>query len=391
MNLDDLARVHDDDLSGEPAGQVSGVGAQALLASIMSEPPGQVGRPRAKRLRGPVPWLASAASVAATVLVITMVTAPDGRGPNPSPAASPGMRPSARQVLLAAATAVTAVTKAPLSGAYWRTTTISGMDAISPDRGYVIRRRFLKDEWLARGSGAQSWWITQYLGAKPLGREDRAAWRKAGSPTQWKYPLDMTGYVGVNSSELVRAGAEEKMAARLGGGWKGLGGSLTKKSLTWDEIRHIPSGERELRAYLEQRLTAPAKGGSGQDPGGRDSALREACMEIVFGLPVSPAVRASAYRILATMPALTSLGRVKDPLGRTGEAFGYQVAAGSGRGEKAYDVVNVIDSATGLPLAQSTTTTVELAGGRTAKTTSFTAYQQMGWTDARPSLPAKRD
>ncbi|WP_031171287.1 CU044_5270 family protein [Streptosporangium roseum] len=389
MNLDDLARVHDEDLRGEPAGQTSGAGAQTLLASIMSEPPARGGRPRATWLRGPVPWLASAASVAATVLVVTMVTAPNEQRPAPPPAASSGAQPSARQMLLAAATAV-AATKAPVSGAYWRTSTVSGRDAISPDRGYVIRRLFSKDEWLARRPGAQSWWVTQSLGVKPLTPEDQTAWRKAGSPTRWKYPIDVTGYVGVNSSEVVRAEAEEKTASRLRGKWKGSGGSLTKELLTWDEIRRIPSGERELRAYLEQLLTAPAKGGSGQDPRRPDSALQEACMQIVFALPVAPAVRASAYRILATMPELKSLGRVKDPLGRTGEAFGYQMAPDFGR-KTAFEVALVIDPATGLLLARTTTTTVELTGGRTAKTTSFTAYQRMGWTDAKPSLPAKRD
>lgn len=171
---------------------------------------------------------------------------------------------------------------------------------------------------------------------------------------------------------------------------QGSDGSLTKDLLTWDEIRRIPSGERELHAYLEQLLTAQAKGGFGQDPRRPESALQEACMRIVFGLPVSPAVRASAYRILATMPELKSLGRVKDPLGRTGEAFGYQMAPGFGR-KTAYEVVLVIDPATGLLLARTTTTTVELTGGRTTKTTGFTAYRRMGWTDAKPSLPAKRD
>jgi hypothetical protein len=390
VNLDDLARVHDDDLGGEPAGQASGAGAQTLLASIMSEPPGRSGRPRATWLRGPVPWLASAVSVVATVMVVTMVTAPDEQRPTPPQAASTGAQPSARQMLLAAATAV-ATTKAPVSGAYWRTSTVSGMDAISPDRGYVIRRLFSKDEWLARRPGAQSWWVTQSLGAKPLTPEDQAAWRKAGSPTRWKYPLDMSGYVGANSSEVVRAEAEKKTAARLRGKWKGSGGSLTKELLTWDEIRRIPSGERELRAYLEQLVTAPTKSGdSGQDPRSLEPALQEACMQIVFGLPASPAVRASAYRLLATMPTLKSLGRMKDPLGRTGEAFGYQVAPGSGRKDP-LEIAWVIDPATGSPLARSMTTTVELTGGRTAKTTGFTAYRQMGWTDAKPSLPAKRD
>lgn len=385
MNLDDLARVHDDDLSGEPAGQVSGAGAQTLLASIMSEPPGRGGRPRTKWLRGPVPWLASAASVAATVLLVTMVAAPNEQRPAPPPAASPGAQPSARQMLLAAATAV-AATKAPVSGAYWRTSTVSGRDVISPDHGYVIRRLSSKDQWLARRPGAQSWWIKQPLGAKPLTPEDQTAWRKAGSPTRWKYPIGAG-----DSSEVVRAEAEEKTASRLRGKWKGSGGLLASDPLTWDEIRRIPSGERELRAYLGQLITAQAKAGySPQDPRSLEAALQEACMEIVFDLPASPAVRASAYRILATMPWMKSLGRVKDPLGRTGEAFGYQVAPDFGR-KNALEVALVIAPATGLLLARTTTTTVELTGGRTAKTTSFTAYQQTGWTDAKPSLPAKRD
>ncbi|MFI7059017.1 CU044_5270 family protein [Streptosporangium canum] len=385
MNLDDLARVHDEDLSGEPAGQVSGAGAQALLASIISEPPGRGDRPRTKWLRGPVPWLASAASVAATVLVVTMVTAPSEQRPAPPPAASPGAQPSARQMLLAAATAV-AATKAPVPGAYWRTSTVSGRDVISPDRGYVIRRLSSKDQWLARRPGEQSWWIKQSLGAKPLTPEDQTAWREAGSPTRWTYPVGTGG-----SSEVVRAEAGEKTAARLRGKWKGSGGLLASDSITWDEIRRIPSGERELRAYLGQLITAQAKAGRyPRDPRSLEAALQEPCMEIVFDLPASPAVRASAYRILATMPWMKSLGKMKDPLGRTGEAFGYQVAPDFGR-KNALEVALVIDPATGLLLARTTTTTVELTGGRTSKTTSFTAYQQTGWTDAKPSLPAKRD
>ena len=389
MNLNDLARVHDDELDGEPAGQVSGAVAQALLTSIMSEPPVQNEKSRTKKLRGPVPWLASAATLAAaTALVFALVTVPDGQGPAPSPiATSPGEQASARQILLAAATAAA---KAPASGSYWRTTMISGMDAVSPDHGYVIRRTSSKDQWLARSPGGQSWWIDQYLGAKPLTGQDQAAWRKAGSPTRWTFPMDTTGYVGVNSGEVVRAGAEEKEASRLRGKWKNSGGALVKELTSWEEIRRIPSGDRELRAYLERRITARAKGDYGKDPQWRERALSGACMEIVFGLPVSPAVRASAFRILAGMPEMKSLGKMKDPLGRMGEAIGYQVDPRPGR-PAAYDVVQMIDPLTGLPLAESSTTTVELSGGRTTKATSFVAYQRMGWTDEEPPLPPKHD
>ncbi|WP_433352506.1 CU044_5270 family protein [Microtetraspora malaysiensis] len=379
--------MHDDDLGGDPAGQASGAGARALLTSIMSEPPGQKGRPRAKRLRAAVPWLTSAVGLAAAAaLVVTLVTAPDGQIPNPSQTtASPENQSSARQILLAAASATM---KAPSSGAYWRTVTISGMDATSPDRGYIIRRRFSKEEWLARRPGGQSWWISQNLGAKPLTDEDEAAWRKAGSPTQWKYPLDMTGLVGANSTEVVDAAAEEKVAARLRGKWKDSAGLLTKEPVTWDQIRRIPSDERELRAYLERRITSRAESRSYEiDPKDLELALQGSCMSIVFGLPVSPAVRAAAYRLLATLPGMTALGRVQDPLGRAGEALGYQV-----NGEEAvYQIVQVIDPETGLPLSESSTSTIELADGRTAKVENFTAYQQVGWTDEKPSLPAKRD
>ncbi|MGW4663742.1 CU044_5270 family protein [Streptosporangium sandarakinum] len=404
MNLNDLARVHDDELGGEPAGQVSGAVAQALLASITSEPSGSItsepsgsitsepsGRnekSRTRKLRGPVPWLASAATLAAaTALVVVLVTVPEGQEPVPSPVAtSPGEQASARHILLAAATAAA---KAPASGSYWRTTTINGMDAVSPDHGYVIRRTSSRDQWLARRPGEQSWWIDQYLGAKPLTRQDQEAWRRAGSPTRWTFPVDTTGYVGVDSGEVVRAGTEEKKAARLLGKWKNSGGPLVKELISWEEIRRIPSGDRELRAYLERRVTAEVEGDDGQDPQWRESAVSGACMEIVFGLPVSPAVRASAYRILAGMPQMKSLGRVKDPLGRMGEAIGYQV--NPRHREATYDVVHIIDPLTGLPLARSSTTTAKLAGGRTAKATSFVAYQQMGWTDAEPPLPSGRD
>ncbi|MEU7897402.1 CU044_5270 family protein [Nonomuraea sp. NPDC049152] len=387
MNLNDLARVHDDELESEPAGQVSGAAAQELLISITSEPPGQNEKSRAKKRHGPVPWLASAVTLAAaTALVVTLVTVPDEQGPTPSPTAtSPGEQASARQILL---TAATAAAKAPASGSYWRTTTISGMDAVSPDHGYVIRRTWSKDQWLAHRPGGQSWWIEQYLGAKPLTPQDEAAWSKAGSPTRWVFPMDTTGYVGVNSGEVVQAGAEEKEATRLRGKWKDSGGAIVNP-ISWEEIGHIPSGDRELRAYLERRITAEAKGDHGQGPQSQESALSGACVAIVFGLPVSPAVRASAYRILADMPQMKSLGKMKDPLGRMGEAIGYQVDPRHGRA--AYAVVQIIDPSTGLPLARSSTTTVELTGGRTTKATSFVAYQRMGWTDAEPPLPPEHN
>ncbi|MEU9830408.1 hypothetical protein AB0D67_02595 [Streptosporangium sp. NPDC048047] len=46
MNIADLARVRNDDLARDPAGQATGAGARALMGSIMSEERAPAGRPR---------------------------------------------------------------------------------------------------------------------------------------------------------------------------------------------------------------------------------------------------------------------------------------------------------------------------------------------------------
>ncbi|WP_067184730.1 hypothetical protein [Microtetraspora niveoalba] len=91
----------------------------------------------------------------------------------------PGERMTARQILLAAATAVA---KAPSDGAYWRTRTVSGQRYVDPEGRYVILRGSSREQWPARRPGGQSWWIDQNLGAKPATPQDEAAWRAAGSP-----------------------------------------------------------------------------------------------------------------------------------------------------------------------------------------------------------------
>ncbi|MFD1931725.1 hypothetical protein ACFSKW_09560 [Nonomuraea mangrovi] len=64
MNLTDLARVRDEDLSRDPAGLPSGAGAQALLEAITAEP---VERRRPVRRR--LAWGAGALALAASVVL----------------------------------------------------------------------------------------------------------------------------------------------------------------------------------------------------------------------------------------------------------------------------------------------------------------------------------
>jgi hypothetical protein len=187
----------------------------------------------------------------------------------------------------------------------------------------------------------------------------------------------------------VEAAADEPIASRLRGRWKGSGGDLTKELMTWKELRAIPGELEQLRAYLEERITRQTKRYSEIDLEKEMlPRLREACMQIVGGLPVSPEARASAYRILTSLPGMRAEGQVTDPLGQRGQALSYQVEGSPGQ---ITDIRFMIDSSTGLPLAEVTTTSGELANGQQVEIRYSTSYQAIGWTDERPELPAHRD
>ncbi|WP_262281678.1 CU044_5270 family protein [Micromonospora sp. MA102] len=83
---------------------------------------------------------------------------------------------------------------------------------------------------------------------------------------------------------------------------------------------------------------------------GRDQFLFYSGAALVLDLPVSPQVRAAAYRMLAAMPWVTSLGRVTDQLGRPGVAVTVTRQGDFGKAQTRL----IIDPTTGQALAQET-------------------------------------
>ncbi len=81
---------------------------------------------------------------------------------------------------------------------------------------------------------------------------------------------------------------------------------------------------------------------------GRDGFLFHSGAALVLDLPVSPQVRAAAYRMLAAMPEVASLGRVTDQLGRPGVAVAVTRQGDFGEAQTRL----IIDPATGQALAQ---------------------------------------
>ncbi|MEU9828945.1 CU044_5270 family protein [Micromonospora chersina] len=81
---------------------------------------------------------------------------------------------------------------------------------------------------------------------------------------------------------------------------------------------------------------------------GRDQFLFHSGAALVLDLPVPPQVRAAAYRMLAAMPGVTSLGRVTDQLGRSGVAVTVTRQGDFGRAQTRL----IVDPTTGQALAQ---------------------------------------
>ncbi len=387
MNNDQIfknrARVLDEDL----AGRASTAGADALLAEIVL-----LERVPARRRLLPAPGraLLGLAAAAAAVTVIAPAMLSDSTisvGPQPSTSVSATAEPTARQILLAAAVAVE---KAPASGDYWRIATVNQWMLTDPTRSYVLEGSRSLETWLAKRPDLQYWRIWQDLGVKPATPQDEAAWRAAGAPTSWRYPKNMkTENLFSVPSKPLEAAAGERTAERLYGKWRGSAGDMAGDSMTWKEVRAIPGEQDKLRDYLEERIGRLELSGSGMDAKeARAHILLRDCVGIISGLPASPEVRASAYRILASLPGIRAEGEMTDPLGRRGQTLTYQEEIEPGLFTQ---VQLVIDPSTGLLLAELRTNTTKLANGRQAELRLSTSYQAIGWTDERPELPTHRN
>ncbi|GII94718.1 CU044_5270 family protein [Sinosporangium siamense] len=370
-----------------PLPEATEAGRARLLSAIAGElageteaaAPGWIATRRRRTSRWRGVWALTAGAAAALLLTVTVTSSDSLLLLTPQATVSASAGPTARQVLLAAATAVA---KSPGEGVYWRSRTVTGALVPDPSRRYVLRFSMEKQAWLTDTTGKRSWWIEHYLGAKPATPPDEYAWRAAGSPTRWHYPA-VDGDKGsiVEPAGTWESGPREPEATALD-----TAGILLATPTTWAEVKALPGDPARLRSFLEARIRGQAaKGPRLNQTAEMEVRLQRSCMEILSGLPVSPEVRASAYQILASLPGIKADGEVVDPLGRTGQGLRYEVLRSDQ--SKVSDVRYVIDPESGMPLSSETTGIRELANGRTVEVGSYQAYVEMGWTDDKPELP----
>lgn len=370
---------------------------------------------RALLLRVAMPATAVTAAAAAAVAVLALI--PGTPSPAPSAAGSPstayrpyvGAVPAAnaggttdgRAVLLTAAMRVArAAASAPQR--YWVTTgTIGTFVQLGPaDDRYMVLEEVGVQNWAARSTKAGSPQLAQLLGAAPVSAADRAAWRRDGSPAEWTYTgqsdqlEDPHGYGGGFGFPLTTAGGP---LSSLGAGYGSRQFHVGAKALTFAQLRALPADP----AKLEKLIKA-----GGIEPGTPASAYLLLTVPDIMEMPVTPAVRAALYQMLAGLPGMQSLGKVTDPTGRQGEGIGYTgTYRNCARSPLPGDVslatypscttqqILIIDPVTGMPMAEELRFVGLPSGDQWPAPDGLFNYELFGqsyWTNHdRPEFPAK--
>jgi hypothetical protein len=278
---------------------------------------------------------------------------------------------SARALLLTASEHVAA---APVTGRYWRVREelmqVEAAGTIA--HPYDMTVPTITDMWLSPVAGDRDYYYSEQLGARPATPADAAAWRAAGSPRSWR-PW------GLKKAALTTRPENLEQTWQYGQGRIGyLEGDLA--FLTQAQFRALPATPRGLARALRreamQTWSARHPGGGGATA---DQLIWDEALQVLQD-PVSPQVRAAAFRVMAGLPGVRMLGLRRDPLGRTGYAFG--------TGRTALGEIAIIDPATGsllaseFPSAPIRSPLIERRGYRGPG--SITCLLITGWTNRRP-------
>jgi hypothetical protein len=306
---------------------------------------------RARRFRPATLIPAGALAAAAVAAVVAVSTdAPTTTGGGSTTEAARPM--TASQLLLTAAEHTG--TDSPGTGRYLvtRVEDASVLTVGADGATYRMTIRSADETWLSRSGREAGRVITQPLGLTPLAPADVAAWQAAGSPrqVQVRKPLP-DGKLGPGSPVKVTAGARQSSRA------DGAAYAIGDTNVSVRDLEKLPSTPEALRTALLGYF----HGGGGDLPTDRQQWLLTVGTSLITELPVSGPVRAAAFRLIADLPGVRSLGPVTDRKGRPGQGFAYTATSPvTGAIEHRF----VIDAATGRALGQESR--VVTPGGTTA-------------------------
>lgn len=319
-------------------------------------------------------------AVAAGALAVATLV-PVG-GISPGGGAPQAVEGSARNVLLAAAVRAES---APTSGAYWHVRSMSRTTA--PQRfgqggnRYTLEHLSVTEKWTTHGGRT---WLGRRAWVRPKTPEDEAAWRRDGAPSKWcmgetdtEPPEPICLHTAPGAASVTRFGPDTFEVTEGHG-------------LTFGQLQRLPEDPDALRDWLVGITRHDL------DPSASAAVVNfnvdDELANLLVDFPVPPGVRAAAYRALADMPHVTSIGPTRDELGRAG--VGIEIAQGVGRFVVLGDGSPVV-----APAGELTRTLIidpdtshvlasEASIGNRSDPVSDTLILGFGWTNEKPHRPA---
>lgn len=285
MSLDRLLSNADPAL-GRPSVRADGAEAQAAMDDILAGRRSPVVAPERSRRR-----LVAMAGIAAVILAASVFAiVPDASSPSGTASAATLLRLSvvagAQPALLATGPGQYYFT----SFEYAQAVTVNGACAIAhcePAAGaFAVRYDYVEQYWVRPGGLAR---IRVVRASPSLVPATMAGWIASGRPS-------IAHLLPRTFSEIVRPleGAVSPATALLA-------------------VQHLPTDPASLSAALD----AGPLGGPGYSAQNKFNALA-----LILGTGgASPALRATVFKVLATIPGVRGLGSVHDALGRRGDAF----------------------------------------------------------------------
>ncbi|MEU4698668.1 CU044_5270 family protein [Nonomuraea dietziae] len=349
---------------------------RAELAHAMAQ-----GRPARRRRNLRPVWGLSLAGAAAAVTAFAVLTAGTGGGTAPrapsqaltQPEAGETVKLSAQEVLLVAATR--AEREPATTGRFWHTESVDRMLFVA-SAGYVMAQEQRIRTWVTAG---EQWSEMRTLAAEPATDEDRARWEAAGSPKEVEIPVP--GKKGGMRLVTTEAGKPHT------GHHKSRYAYWLGRNVTLADLASLPEDEAGLKAWLLEHYEG--KDTEGDRPMGEDAWLFRVSAGLITDMPVSAKVRGAAFRMLAALPSVTSVGTVTDSQGRKGTAVSIDTDVKVNNADTSRGVVRdrlIIDEESGRALGRESV--VVRPGGLWAglapgTVSSSSAVVEAGWSDTR--------
>ncbi|HSZ43614.1 MAG TPA: hypothetical protein VK817_26915 [Trebonia sp.] len=225
---------------------------------------------------------------------------------------------SGKQILLTAAHNVVGVPTTTPKSYYVTPRVVGNFVRLGPKNDpYQFLETVNRAWWAARAPHGTTSDMEQEVSLKAATPADEKAWQKNGAPTVWAYmgqSEDIADPTSPDQSLNVPLSTGPEPWTALGAGSLGQQFQVGGEDLSFSQLLRLPADPAKLKKIIID---------GGLPPGGNAVQYLLWTVPSVIEMPVTPAVRAALWKVLAALPGVQDQGTVTDVDGQQGQAISY--------------------------------------------------------------------